>query len=94
MIFSYIDAEDSPPSSCSVVVSRDCGDKGCVVSAIANYTERISAANFAAEDKKQALEFLIHFLGGKYIMEQSFPNSDDSRERTRFPLSKMLFYRS
>lgn len=35
--FHYIDANDSPPSSCSVSYSRDCGSGGCVVSAISNY---------------------------------------------------------
>jgi hypothetical protein len=35
--FHFIDAEDSPPSSCGVKLSRDCGEKGCVVSAIQNY---------------------------------------------------------
>ena len=35
--FHYIDANDSPPSSCGVELARDCGKGGCVVSAIANY---------------------------------------------------------
>ena len=63
---SYIDAEDTPPSSCSVVVARDCGAKGCIVSAIANYTERVQQPELLAkapEQRKQALEFLIHLLG-------------------------------
>lgn len=29
--FHFIDAEDSPPSLCSVDYDRDCGAKGCVV---------------------------------------------------------------
>jgi len=29
--FHFIDAEDSPPNSCSVDYDRDCGAKGCVV---------------------------------------------------------------
>ena len=33
----FIDAEDKPPSSCSVDFDRDCGDEGCSISAIANY---------------------------------------------------------
>lgn len=33
----FIDAEDDPPHSCSVKFERDCGEKGCVVSAIKNY---------------------------------------------------------
>ena len=35
--FHFIDAEDSPPGSCGVKYSRDCGVKGCVVGAILNY---------------------------------------------------------
>lgn len=33
----YIDAEDDPPHYCGVKYSRDCGERGCVVSAIKNY---------------------------------------------------------
>ena len=35
--YHFIDAEDNPPTSCSVDTARDCGAGGCVVSAIANY---------------------------------------------------------
>jgi hypothetical protein len=35
--FHFIDAEDSPPDSCEVKYSRDCGKSGCVVGAINNY---------------------------------------------------------
>ena len=35
--YHFIDAEDNPPSACSVDLNRDCGAGGCVVSAIANY---------------------------------------------------------
>jgi hypothetical protein len=35
--FHFIDAEDSPPSTCGVKYSRDCGEKGCIVGAITNY---------------------------------------------------------
>ena len=35
--FHFIDAEDSPPSSCSVDYDRDCGEEGCSISAIVNY---------------------------------------------------------
>lgn len=40
--YHYIDANDSPPSSCSVELSRDCdGDESCVVAAIANYVSSL-----------------------------------------------------
>ena len=60
---SYIDAEDNPPSSCSVGLNRDCKSGGCIVSAIANYTQRMQDERLSSEDHKQALQFLIHFLG-------------------------------
>lgn len=61
--YHFIDAEDAPPSSCSVDLSRDCGSGGCVVSAIANYTQRVQDGRLSHEHTKEALEFLIHFLG-------------------------------
>ena len=35
--FHFIDALDEPPTSCNVDLERDCGETGCVVSALANY---------------------------------------------------------
>ncbi|KAL9105047.1 MAG: hypothetical protein Q9163_000060 [Psora crenata] len=61
--YHFIDAEDGPPSSCSVELSRDCGSGGCIVSAIANYTQRVRDGRLSADNQKQALQFLIHFLG-------------------------------
>lgn len=61
--FHYIDAEDDPPSSCNVDFDRDCGDEGCSVSAIANYTQRVQSTTLPDEEVKDALQFLVHFLG-------------------------------
>ncbi|KAL8828753.1 MAG: hypothetical protein Q9191_002406 [Dirinaria sp. TL-2023a] len=61
--YHFIDAEDNPPTSCSVETTRDCGTGGCVVSAITNYTQRVNDGRYSAEHRKEALEFLIHFLG-------------------------------
>ncbi|KAK4611823.1 Nuclease S1 [Fulvia fulva] len=61
--FHYIDAEDNPPSSCSVDYDRDCGTQGCSVSAIANYTTRVQSAELPDEEVNVALKFLVHFLG-------------------------------
>ena len=41
--YHYIDANDNPPSSCSVNLSRDCGTGGCVVSAISNFVSTADA---------------------------------------------------
>ena len=62
--FHFIDAEDNPPSSCSVDFDRDCGSEGCSVSAIANYTQRVQEpSSLSAQEVNYALRFLIHFLG-------------------------------
>jgi hypothetical protein len=60
--FHFIDAEDNPPTSCSVEYERDCGTTGCSVSAIANYTTRVDGS-VTAEQKTEALKFLVHFIG-------------------------------
>lgn len=40
----FIDANDNPPSSCSMNYSRDCGDSGCSISAIINQLRYYSTA--------------------------------------------------
>lgn len=60
----YIDAHDAPPLQCGVNITRDCAlASGCIVSAIANQTERIMRESTAHADKGQALRFLLHFIG-------------------------------
>ncbi|MCJ1410989.1 hypothetical protein MMC19_005077 [Ptychographa xylographoides] len=61
--FHFIDALDSPPKTCDVIYTRDCGSGGCVVSAINNYTTRIQDTKLSATQINQALMFLIHFIG-------------------------------
>lgn len=61
--FHFIDAEDKPPSTCNVDYQRDCGDAGCVVSAIQNYTTRVSDKSLSADQRTDALKFIVHFLG-------------------------------
>jgi hypothetical protein len=58
----YIDAADSPPGQCDVEFDRDCGEGGCVVSAIVNYTSILLSSAPAAE-KRDAMRFLVHFVG-------------------------------
>lgn len=38
--FHFIDANDDPPHSCNLNFNRDCGSKGCLVSAINNYVRQ------------------------------------------------------
>ncbi|KAJ4353912.1 uncharacterized protein N0V89_005643 [Didymosphaeria variabile] len=59
----YIDALDDPPASCDVDFERDCPEEGCIVSAIANYTNRITPSNISIAERQKALKWVIHFLG-------------------------------
>lgn len=60
---SFLDAEDDPPAACSVDIRRDCSSNGCIVSALANYTNRVLDVQLAQSERKDALQFLIHFMG-------------------------------
>jgi len=59
----FVDAEDDPPTSCSVSETRDCGSGDCILSAIANYTTRVVDTSLSAEQRQEALKFIDHFLG-------------------------------
>lgn len=43
--------------------TRDCTAAGCSISAIANYTQRVTDGRLSATNTNQALMFLVHFLG-------------------------------
>ncbi|KAH8153377.1 uncharacterized protein LAJ45_02189 [Morchella importuna] len=55
--------DDPPPHSCKIEYPGDCPPEGCIVSAIANYTARLQSKKVEWIDKRDALRFLIHFLG-------------------------------
>ncbi|KAF2811258.1 uncharacterized protein BDZ99DRAFT_385627 [Mytilinidion resinicola] len=61
--YHFIDAEDDPPKSCGVDYKRDCGESGCVVSAIQNYTSRVVDKSLSTTEKQMALKWIIHFIG-------------------------------
>ncbi|KAL9082786.1 MAG: hypothetical protein Q9165_008780 [Trypethelium subeluteriae] len=61
--FHFIDAEDNPPSSCNVDYDRDCGDDGCSVSAIQNYTTRVQDSRHTQADRQMSLKWIIHIIG-------------------------------
>lgn len=62
--YHYVDANDSPPTSCGVNFARDCsGAGGCIITAIKNYTQRVQDGRLTAEHTADALKFLVHFLG-------------------------------
>ncbi|KAH8834847.1 S1/P1 nuclease [Flagelloscypha sp. PMI_526] len=59
----YVDAEDSPPATCNVDEERDCSNGKCILTAIANYTERVVDPDLSANQTLEALLFLDHFIG-------------------------------
>jgi len=60
----FINALDDPPTSCSVVASRDCsGTNVCTLSAIANYTTQVVDTSLSSTLIQDALKFLDHFIG-------------------------------
>ncbi|KAK1780042.1 S1/P1 nuclease [Copromyces sp. CBS 386.78] len=62
--FHYVNGHDAPPpESCDLILPEDCPPEGCIVSAIGNYTERVQNQKLSAEQRTQALKFIIHFLG-------------------------------
>lgn len=63
--FHYIDALDNPPESCNVDFERDCASSGCIVSAIANYTQRVQnpSRELDALQVNYALRWIVHFVG-------------------------------
>jgi hypothetical protein len=65
----YIDANDNPPETCSVNYDRDCGDAGCSVSAIVNYTSILLDDGSKASEKLDAMRFIIHFIGDLHQRE-------------------------
>lgn len=69
-VFHFIDAHDCPPTvckdkptNCTVDYDRDCKSEGCVISAIVNYTQRVNNPKLDNEQIREALLFLVHFLG-------------------------------
>ncbi|KAF8654800.1 hypothetical protein AX16_003369 [Volvariella volvacea WC 439] len=62
-VLHYVDAEDSPPSTCNVDQSRDCADGKCILTAIANYTARVVDTTLSSSQRQEALKFLDHFIG-------------------------------
>ncbi len=59
----FIDANDNPPSSCSMDYNRDCGDSGCSISAIVNHTSILLDSDSSDSLKYDAMKFLIHIIG-------------------------------
>ncbi|KAK4250960.1 phospholipase C/P1 nuclease domain-containing protein [Corynascus novoguineensis] len=63
--FHFIDSKDDPPRYCGVDFERDCKkDRGCVVSALSNYTSRmLDEDGLPARERADAAKFVVHFVG-------------------------------
>ncbi|PWW79754.1 phospholipase C/P1 nuclease [Tuber magnatum] len=62
--YHFVNGQDRPPpDSCKIEYPKDCPPEGCIVSAIANYTERLMDKKLERESRAEALRFLIHFVG-------------------------------
>ncbi|KAL3496119.1 phospholipase C/P1 nuclease [Aspergillus germanicus] len=59
----YINADDRPPTSCSVSYEGDCPDAGCIVTAMENMTQQLTDLSTSPVEQKEALMYLMHFLG-------------------------------
>lgn len=62
----FLDAQDDAPSDCNVDYSRDCTSAGCVVSAMANYTGRVTDSRVSKTQRGYALRFIVHFVGDSH----------------------------
>lgn len=71
--FHFIDAHDNPPENCNVSYERDCKESGCVISALANYTEQSLDSTLPTWLRAQAAKFVVHFVGD---LHQPLHNED------------------
>ncbi|KAF7947829.1 hypothetical protein EAE96_008907 [Botrytis aclada] len=62
-VWHFIDAQDDVPRSCGVKFARDCGEEGCVVGAISNFTNQLLDPNVVRYHKYIAAKFIVHFVG-------------------------------
>lgn len=81
--FHFIDAKDSPPTSCTVDLDRDCKKEGCVVSALHNYTTRLLDARLREPERAMAAKFVVHFVGD---MHQPLHDEDVERGGNGIPV--------
>ncbi|THU97421.1 nuclease Le3 [Dendrothele bispora CBS 962.96] len=63
----FVDVEDTPPTSCSVVIDRDCANNNCILSAIANYTLRLTDDLLSKKDHHEALKFLSEYISTFFL---------------------------
>lgn len=79
----YIDAQDDPPRVCAINITRDCLD-GCVVSAIANHTDRVLNESLTHPERGQSMRFVLHFFGD---IHQPLHTENESRGGNEIPVT-------
>jgi hypothetical protein len=79
--FHFIDAHDDPDhDQCQVDYARDCKAGGCIISALANYTERARDRFLLLKENQIAVKMLVHFIGD---LHQPLHNEDVGRGGTQ-----------
>ncbi|RFU75815.1 nuclease s1 precursor [Trichoderma arundinaceum] len=79
--FHFIDAHDDPSNQvCEVDYIRDCKAGGCIISALANYTERARDKSLCESQRQQAVKLLVHFIGD---LHQPLHNEDVGKGGTQ-----------
>ena len=58
--FHYVNFRDG---SCHYDAARDCPDGGCIVGALARYTQALGDTTRLATERLEALKFVVHFAG-------------------------------
>jgi hypothetical protein len=76
----YIDAHDNPRQKCNVDYARDCKKGGCLISALANYTERAMNPDLDEEEQQLAIKLLVHLIGD---LHQPLHNEDVAQGGTQ-----------
>ncbi|CAG9997144.1 unnamed protein product [Clonostachys byssicola] len=77
----FIDAHDDLANrNCNVNYARDCKQEGCVISALAEYTEQALAPATGNGDINQAVRLLVHFIGD---LHQPLHNEDVAQGGTQ-----------
>ncbi|CAI6089198.1 hypothetical protein V2G26_018377 [Clonostachys chloroleuca] len=77
----FIDAHDDLANrNCNVNYARDCKQEGCIISALAEYTEQALAPATGNGDIDQAVKLLVHFIGD---LHQPLHNEDVAQGGTQ-----------
>lgn len=80
--FHYVNFRDG---SCSFDAARDCAKGQCIIAALERYTQVLGDASRPAEERLEALKFVVHFVGD--IHQPMHAGNRDDRGGNRFQIS-------